>query len=91
MERKLSAEYRTGQIFCPVHAFHLKQLPCVNTASAYLTWLLLKLCPDRVMMAGFLRQLHQNNYIGLDCGVVIAIDALENRRNRRGRYRNGQG
>jgi hypothetical protein len=64
---------------------------CGNTAPAFLNWLLLKLHPDRVVMAGFCRQVHQNNYIGLDCGVVIAIDALGNRRNRRGRYRNGQG
>jgi len=66
-------------------------IACVNTASALLNWLLLKQHPDRVMMAGFLRQLHQNNYIGFDCGVAIAIDALENRRKQAGTVSHGQG
>ncbi|MBB4318100.1 hypothetical protein J2855_001119 [Agrobacterium tumefaciens] len=40
---------------------------------------------------GFFRQMDQNNYIGFDCGVFIAIDGLEIRDKKRGRYRNGQG
>jgi hypothetical protein len=40
---------------------------------------------------GFFRQVDQNNDSGVDCGVFIAIDVLEIRRQKRGRYRNGQG
>ncbi|MCD4662856.1 MULTISPECIES: hypothetical protein [Rhizobium/Agrobacterium group] len=40
---------------------------------------------------GFFRRLDQNNDSGFDCGVFIAIDALENRRKQAGTVSHGQG
>ncbi|MBP8939158.1 hypothetical protein HW571_14780 [Agrobacterium genomosp. 3] len=40
---------------------------------------------------GFFRRLDQNNDSRFDCGVFIAMDALENRRKQAGTVSHGQG
>jgi hypothetical protein len=66
--------------------------PCLRQHGTCLFKLaFVKAAPGQGGDGGFLPPVHQNNYICFGCGVVIAMDALENQRNRRGRYRNGQG
>jgi hypothetical protein len=69
----------------------LSSAPCLRQHGTCLFKLAFVKAPAQGGNGGFLRQVHQNNYICFDCGVVIAMDVLENRRNRRGRYRYGQG
>ncbi|KNY35728.1 hypothetical protein AKG12_01485 [Agrobacterium sp. SUL3] len=86
---KLSAKRRTGQIFYPV----LRQaVPCLRQHDICLLKLaFVKAAAGQGDDGGFFRRLDQNNDSGFDCGVFIAIDALENRRKQAGTVSHGQG
>jgi hypothetical protein len=89
MSGKLSAKHRTGQLFYPVPP---RMVPCLRQRGICLFELaFVKAAVGQGDDGGFFCQVDQNNYIGFDCDVFIAIDVLEIRRQQRGRYRNGQG
>ncbi|OVE91501.1 hypothetical protein B7W89_03295 [Agrobacterium tumefaciens] len=89
MPCKVPAKRRTGQIFYPVLRLAVS---CLRQHGICLLKLaFVKAAAGQSDDGGFFRQMDQNNYIGFDCGVFIAIDGLEIRDKKRGRYRNGQG
>ncbi|MCZ7446097.1 hypothetical protein O8B93_00665 [Agrobacterium rhizogenes] len=89
MSGKLSAKHRTGQLFYPVPPCMVPRLRQRGICLFELAFV--KAAVGQGDDGGFFCKVDQNNYIGFDSSIFIAIDVLEIRRQKRGRYRNGQG